>query len=103
MRACPDTWPNFDAQYLGDRPIRAHGTPQFSISAGVIGAAINRSGHSVRRSSARMAQAGTRFRMSCTGRSGMLAVMTGALLLGLPHGALNFIRNCATEFPDPIP
>jgi hypothetical protein len=50
-----------------------------------------------------MAQAGTRFRMSCTGRSGMLAVMTGALLLGLPHGALNFIRNRATEFPDPIP
>ena len=24
MRACPDTWPNFDAQYLDDRPIRAH-------------------------------------------------------------------------------
>jgi hypothetical protein len=24
MRACPDTWPNFDTQYLGDRPIRAH-------------------------------------------------------------------------------
>ena len=47
MRACPDTWPNFDAQYLGDRPIRAHGTTQFSISAGVIGAAINRSCHSV--------------------------------------------------------
>jgi hypothetical protein len=34
MRACPDTWPNLDAQFLGDRPIRVHGTTQFSISAG---------------------------------------------------------------------
>jgi hypothetical protein len=30
----PDTWPNLDAQFLGDRPIRVHGTTQFSTSAG---------------------------------------------------------------------
>ena len=48
-----------------------------------------------------MARAGTRFRMSCTGRIGMLAVVLGALLLALPDGALNFIRNRATEFSDP--
>jgi hypothetical protein len=33
----------------------------------------------------------------------MLAVVPGALLLALPHGALNFIRNRATRIPDPIP
>jgi hypothetical protein len=33
----------------------------------------------------------------------MLAVVPGALLLALPDGALNLIRNRATEFPDPIP
>jgi hypothetical protein len=50
-----------------------------------------------------MARAGTRFRMSCTGRIGMLAVVPGALLRALPDGALNFMRNRATEFSDPIP
>ena len=48
-----------------------------------------------------MARAGTRFRVSCTGRIGMLAVVPRALLLALPHDALNFIRNRATEFADP--
>jgi hypothetical protein len=33
----------------------------------------------------------------------MLAVVPGALLRALPDGALNFMRNRATEFSDPIP
>jgi hypothetical protein len=33
----------------------------------------------------------------------MLAVVPGALLLALPDGALNFMRNRATEFSAPIP
>jgi hypothetical protein len=104
MRACSDTWPNLDAQFLGDRPIRVHGTTQFSTSAG-----RNRCRQSIAPATvqaverARMARAGTRFRMSCTGRTGMLAVVPGALLLALPDGALNFMRNRTTEFSDPIP
>jgi len=33
----------------------------------------------------------------------MLGVVPGALLLALPDGAPNFMRNRATEFSDPIP
>ena len=104
MRACPDTWPNLDAQFLGDRPIRVHGTTQFSISAGRNRCRpINRSGHSIDgRARANGAEPGTRIHMSCTGRIGMLAVVPGALLLALPDGALNFIRNRATVKRSPF-